>query len=75
MALDAAIESLMAQSGIAHHQQAVNLIGVIDRNLVQVAGVVNVQAIAQTTLSSDDATQMAGLNTAARVPISGAVEQ
>ena len=73
MALDAAVEGLMQQSELGHHSRSLNLIGVIDRNLVQVGGIVNEQAVAQTVLSSDDATIFAALNTASRIPRSGAI--
>ena len=71
MPLSENVASLMEQSGIQYHQEAMGTLGVIDRNLAQVAGVINDQAVGQTILSSDDATLMAALQTASRVPVQG----
>lgn len=55
----------------AQHQSAMSLIGVLDKNLVQMGGVV-LQSVVQAQASvSDDSGLIAALQTASRAPVQG----
>lgn len=74
MALDPALADQLTATGIAHHQQSMGIIGLIDRNAAQGLTVVNTTLIQQHGGVADDAAQFAGMNTAAGIPQSGYVK-
>jgi len=63
---------LFAGTLASQHQNGLALIGVIDRNLVQVGGMI-LETVAQSQAAvSDDSGLIAALQTASRAPVQGA---
>ena len=69
MPLDSEVSDLLKMEGMIGAREAAKLGGVIDRNLVQGLGVVNITLIQQAGGTADDAATMAALRTAIYVPL------
>lgn len=66
------LDDLFTGTLAANHQQSMNLINVIDKNLVQGFGVVLETTVQAQAGNADDAGLIAALQTASRVPRQGA---
>ena len=73
MPLDPALENLISAEIGAGMRESARLSGIADRNLTQGLGVIHNTLIQQAGGVADDAALFAAMNTASRVPASGAV--
>ena len=65
------LDDLFTGTLAANHQQAMNLVGIIDRNLAQGFGVVLESVVQAQASVSDDSGLVAALQTASRAPVQG----
>ena len=66
------LDDLFSGTLASQHQAGMALIGVLDRNLVQMGGVVSESVVQAQASISDDSGLIAALQTASRAPIQGA---
>ena len=65
------LDDLFAGTLASNHQAGMSLIGVMDRNLVQMGGVVLESVVQAQASVSDDSGLIAALQTASRAPVQG----